>query len=234
VAVHYYGNSTTEEGDIWVDAEDVGPIDAPADLLEPEWPDPPLPDPTPVNVAESSPMLSAPQIPDEHVSSIVAAARVAEIEPWILAATAARESRFNARLFRAQRDRAFVLWRASADEKLERQPDGSIGACQVLRSRFSTRFGIDNDTDAFELATNYRIAAQIIRENFAALARDRSKAVAAFRVGQDEALVWIVPASCATYSSTVAHPWASGITFRLRRSVSGRDGSPTQKRSRAT
>src|SRR4051794_31459852 len=38
IQIHYYGNSFAEEGDVWVDAEDVGPIGKPDRVVEPEWP----------------------------------------------------------------------------------------------------------------------------------------------------------------------------------------------------
>ncbi|MBI5242393.1 MAG: transglycosylase SLT domain-containing protein [Elusimicrobia bacterium] len=65
---------------------------------------------------------------------------------------------------------------------------------QVLRSNFLAR-GIGSDAQANDLATNYRIGAQIIRSDQAAFPNSAWKAVAAYNVGVYGAKIGRVPAN---------------------------------------
>jgi cell wall-associated NlpC family hydrolase len=193
IHVHYYGNSMSKEGDVWVDAQDVGPVGKPARLIEPEWPHPSPPATEPVHVNPNYHPPTAPAIPDDHIPHLAAAARAAQVDVGILAATAACESGFAGRAYREERQLAYVRWRRTLTDTLDRFPDGSLGPTQVLRSNFLAH-GIDNDDDAYAPSHNYRVAAMIIRSNFAAFPDDHWKAVAAYNVGQYGAKIGRVPA----------------------------------------
>jgi cell wall-associated NlpC family hydrolase len=130
----------------------------------------------------------------------VDAARLAEIDPCLLAATAARESGFKADAYRREPGLDYVQWRSAPDQPLEKYFDGSIGPCQVLRSNFRA-FGVDNEQQAYDLATNYRVGALIIRGNLAAFPGDQSTAVSAYNVGEQGARNGAVPAN--DYTETI-------------------------------
>lgn len=204
IPVHYFGNSTAQAGDVWVDAEDLGPIEQPAAVTEPEWPPSIAAEPQPVQLASTYRPATAPPIRAAHIEPILRAARVAEVEPGLLAATAARESGFRDDAYRREAGLAFVRWREAPGQPLERFYDGSLGPCQVLRSNFLA-FGIDSEREAYDLAANYRIAALIIRQNLAAFPNDRWKAVAAYNLGQYGARLGRIPAG--DYTDTILR-WA--------------------------
>jgi cell wall-associated NlpC family hydrolase len=193
IQVHYFGNSTSEAGDVWVDAQDVGPIGKPPHTNEPEWPHPSPPATEPVHISSTYHPPTAPEIPADHIPFLVAAARSAQVDVGILAGTAARESGFDARAYREEPGLKYVRWRHSGDKALDRFPDGSLGPCQILRSNF-LGYGIDNDADGFSPEHNYRTAALIIRDNFVAFPDDHWKAVAAYNVGQYGAKLGRIPA----------------------------------------
>jgi cell wall-associated NlpC family hydrolase len=205
IHVHYHGNSTSKEGDVWVDAQDVGPIGRPSSMVEPEWPHPSPPREEVVHVNTNYQPPTAPQIPPDHIPHMAAAAHSAEIDVSILAATAARESHFADRAYREEPSRPYVNWRRSPTDVLDRFPDGSLGPCQILRSNFRGGYSIDNDEDAYALAANYRIGALIIRSNFAFFPDDRWKAVAAYNVGKTGAKEGYIPAN--NYVDTILR-WA--------------------------
>src|SRR5262245_37354942 len=204
IHVHYYGNSTSEEGDVWVDAEDLGPIGKPPKVVEPEWPrangspEPKPHDDDEIEVvsraAASHHFRSAPPIPADQVPHIVAAARAAEVDPALLAATAAAESSFGPKAYREERQLPFVLWRPAPAQPADRFPDGSLGCCQILRSNLRA-FAIDNDGDACDVANNFRVGARIIRQNTDAFPKDPWKAIAAYNVGQYGARQGRIPAN---------------------------------------
>jgi cell wall-associated NlpC family hydrolase len=193
IHVHYYGNSTAQEGDVWVDAQDVGPVGRPPRMVEPEWPHPSPPPEETVHLNPNYHPPTAPPIPPGHLPHLAAAARAAQIDVGILAATAACESGFADRAYREEPQLAYVRWRRTSGDTFDRFPDGSLGPTQVLRSNFLPH-GIDNDEDAYGPAHNYRVAALIIRSNFAAFPDDHWKAVAAYNVGQYGAKIGRVPA----------------------------------------
>jgi cell wall-associated NlpC family hydrolase len=193
IHVHYYGNSTSKEGDVWVDAQDVGPIGRPPHTTEPEWPHPSPPETEVVNINPTYHPPTAPAIPPNHIPILAAAAHAAGVDVSILAATAARESGFGDRAYREEPALACVRWRRTPTDTYGRFPDGSLGPCQILRSNFLGN-AIDNDEDAYALDHNYRIAALIIRSNFAYFPNDRWKAVAAYNVGKGGAQMGRIPA----------------------------------------
>lgn len=108
----------------------------------------------------------APQIPPEQVPLIVQAAAEAGIDPAQLAATAARESNFVPEAYRAEPSLRWVLWRDWPGGGETWVQDGSIGPTQVLRSTMKG-WGVDNEAEAWDLATNYRVSARIIAHNLA-------------------------------------------------------------------
>ncbi|MCC7104784.1 MAG: C40 family peptidase [Chloroflexi bacterium] len=191
IQVHYFGNRASEEGDVWVDAEDLGPIPRPEGVVEPEWPD--SPEPEAVEPSGTFRPATAPPISSSHVVLIAAAARVAEIDAAVLAATAARQSGFRVDALHAEPGLGFVRWREAPGEPFSRYSEAAVGVCQILRSTLLT-FGIDNDQEAMDPARSYRVAALIIRQNLAAFPGDHRAAIAAYIVGQYGAQIGRGPA----------------------------------------
>src|SRR5262249_13195151 len=150
----------------------------PASTVEPEWPRTPEPPRRHDEIAAARQAAvtyrppTAPAVPSEHVPHILAAARAAEVDPALLAATAARESTVGPRAYREAPQLPYVLWRAAPGGPADRFPDGSIGPCQILRSNLRG-WGIDNDRDGYDAAANYRTGALIVRANIAAFPDDR-------------------------------------------------------------
>lgn len=142
----------------------------------------------------------APSIPAGHVAYIIEAARAEGIDPALLTATAARESHFAPKAYRAEPHLKQVSWRTAPGRPLETYFDGSIGPTQVLRSNFRAQ-GIDNDAQAYALANNYRISARIIRGNLDYFPGNTWKAVAAYNVGKYGAKSGRIPAN--NYTDTI-------------------------------
>ncbi len=99
-----------------------------------------------------------PIVPESHIPYIIDAARQANIDPALIAATAAKESNFGPNAFREEPGLARVSWEDWVHF------DGSLGPMQVLRSNFKA-YGIHSDAQAMDLATNYLIGALILRRN---------------------------------------------------------------------
>src|SRR6266487_1036878 len=80
IHVHYFGNKTSEVGDVWVNAQDGGPIGKPSRTVEPEWfhPSPPRTEDVHLNPTYHPP--TAPAIPPDHIPHLVAAARSAQVD----------------------------------------------------------------------------------------------------------------------------------------------------------
>lgn len=142
----------------------------------------------------------APSLPAGHVAYIIQAARAEGIDPALLAATAARESHFAPKAYRAEPHLKQVSWRTAPGQPQQTCFDGSLGPTQVLRSNFRAQ-GIDNDAQAYDLANNYRVSARIIRSNLNAFPGNTWKAVAAYNVGQYGAKIGRVPAN--NYTNTI-------------------------------
>ena len=107
---------------------------------------------------------SVPAIPTEQAPLIARAAAEAGIDPALLAATAARESTFAPRAYRAEPSLKWVLWRQEPGAPQTYVQDGSIGPCQILRCTLKG-WGVDNEAEAWDLETNYRVSARILRAN---------------------------------------------------------------------
>ncbi|MBI5201977.1 MAG: transglycosylase SLT domain-containing protein [Elusimicrobia bacterium] len=107
---------------------------------------------------------AAPDIPADQAELIVEAAAEAGIDPALLAATASRESTFAPRAYRAEPSLRAVLWRDYPGGPERWVTDGSVGPTQVLRSTMKG-WGVDNEAEAFDLRTNYRVSARILRAN---------------------------------------------------------------------
>lgn len=146
------------------------------------------------------PAGKAPALPSGHVAHIIEAAKAEGIDPALLAATAARESNFAPRAYRAEPHLAQVQWRKAPGRQLKTYYDGSIGPAQVLRSNFKAQ-GIDNDAQAYDLRNNYRVSARIIKSNLNYFPGNTWKAVAAYNVGKYGAKLGRIPAN--NYTDTI-------------------------------
>ena len=125
----------------------------------------------------------APVVPQAHAPLIAAAAQRYDIDPSLLAATAAWESEFKPGiLFRAEPHLPKVLWRARRAAAPQWMDDGSIGPCQVLRSNL-VALGVDNDEDGASPEVNYRAAARIIRGHLESFKGSLWHAVTAYNIG---------------------------------------------------
>jgi len=142
----------------------------------------------------------APALPSSHLRYILQAAQSTGVDPALIAATAAREANFRAGAYRAEPHLKQVTWRTTPESPAGKFFDGSLGPMQVLRSNFLSR-GIGSDSQANDLATNYRIGAQIIRGDLNAFPNDTWKAVAAYNVGVYGAKLGRVPAN--NYTNTI-------------------------------
>jgi soluble lytic murein transglycosylase-like protein len=146
------------------------------------------------------PAGKAPALPSAHLPYILKAAQATGVDPALIAATAARESNFRYGAYRAEPHLKQVQWRAAPGASAKSYFDGSLGPMQVLRSNFLSR-GIGSDAQANDLATNYRIGAQIIRGDMNAFPNNSWKAVAAYNVGVYGAKLGRVPAN--NYTNTI-------------------------------
>lgn len=146
------------------------------------------------------PAGKAPAMPSGHVAYIIEAARAEGIDPALLAATAARESNFGPKAYRAEPHLAQVQWRKAPGQPAQSYYDGSIGPTQVLRSNFKAQ-GIDNDAQAYDLRNNYRVSARIIKSNLNYFPGNTWKAVAAYNVGKYGAKIGRIPAN--NYTDTI-------------------------------
>jgi len=146
------------------------------------------------------PAGKAPALPSSHLPYILQAAQSAGVDPALVAATAARESNFRYGAYRAEPHLKQVTWRAAPGSTAGSYCDGSIGPMQVLRSNFLSR-NIGSDAQANDLATNYRIGAQIIRGDQNAFPGDMWKAVASYNVGIHGASIGRIPAG--NYTDTI-------------------------------
>ncbi len=146
------------------------------------------------------PAGKAPALPSGHVAYIIEAARAEGIDPALLAATAARESNFRPKAYRAEPHLKQVQWSAAPGQTKQSYYDGSIGPTQVLRSNFIAQ-GITSDSQAYDLRNNYRVSARIIKSNLNYFPGNTWKAVAAYNVGKYGAKLGRIPAN--NYTDTI-------------------------------
>ncbi|HAH07939.1 MAG TPA: hypothetical protein DCM05_15685 [Elusimicrobia bacterium] len=146
------------------------------------------------------PAGKAPALPSAHLKYILQASQATGVDPALIAATAARESNFRFGAYRAEPHLKQVTWRESPGSSAKKFFDGSLGPMQVLRSNFLSR-GVGSDAQANDLATNYRIGAQIIRGDLNAFPNNTWKAVAAYNVGVYGAKIGRIPAN--NYTNTI-------------------------------